>query len=168
VLTAHLKKIHNESPFPCDHPGCPKVGGKGYVRERDLIKHKKNCYDLEVGEATADAMGVGDFGPADGVASPEIDKGFMKLDFGIRDAMVAPEAENYAIDFNSFDMAIELAAPSTAADAMAFGDYDMDTGFAQNIWASSFDIASEVAAPSTVAGPMAFDYDMDTGATRMF
>ncbi|QDS76173.1 hypothetical protein FKW77_007778 [Venturia effusa] len=39
--TAHMRKVHDESPFPCKEPGCPKVGGKGYYRKRDLIKHQK-------------------------------------------------------------------------------------------------------------------------------
>ena len=39
--TEHMRKIHNESPFPCDITGCSRVEGKGYFREADLIKHRK-------------------------------------------------------------------------------------------------------------------------------
>lgn len=47
-LTAHIKKVHSESPFPCQVWGCSRVGGKGYFRERDLIKHQKKDHpDLE-------------------------------------------------------------------------------------------------------------------------
>lgn len=37
--TAHMKSVHDESPFPCTVPGCGRTGGKGYYRERDLKKH---------------------------------------------------------------------------------------------------------------------------------
>ena len=39
--TEHMRKIHNESPFPCDISGCSRVDGKGYFRAADLIKHRK-------------------------------------------------------------------------------------------------------------------------------
>lgn len=39
--TAHVRKAHDESPYPCTKPGCNRVGGKGYFRERDLMKHQK-------------------------------------------------------------------------------------------------------------------------------
>lgn len=39
--TAHMRKAHDESPFPCPKPGCNRVGGKGYFRELDLMKHQK-------------------------------------------------------------------------------------------------------------------------------
>lgn len=39
-LTKHLREVHGETPFPCDVPGCDKVGAKGYVREKDLMKHR--------------------------------------------------------------------------------------------------------------------------------
>ena len=38
-LTQHLKKVHDESKFPCSVIGCDRVGGKGYMREKDLTKH---------------------------------------------------------------------------------------------------------------------------------
>ncbi|KAF2664419.1 hypothetical protein BT63DRAFT_89334 [Microthyrium microscopicum] len=41
-LTAHLKKAHDESPFPCKAPQCDRFGGKGFFRERDLAKHYQN------------------------------------------------------------------------------------------------------------------------------
>ncbi|KAI1873467.1 hypothetical protein JX265_005089 [Neoarthrinium moseri] len=39
-LTKHLKDDHGETPFPCDVPGCDKTGAKGYVREKDCMKHR--------------------------------------------------------------------------------------------------------------------------------
>ncbi|KAI1863909.1 uncharacterized protein JN550_009188 [Neoarthrinium moseri] len=39
-LTKHLKDDHGETPFPCDVPGCDKIGAKGYVREKDCMKHR--------------------------------------------------------------------------------------------------------------------------------
>jgi hypothetical protein len=41
ALTKHLKKEHDESPFPCDVPLCDRVGGKGFTRKRDLFKHRQ-------------------------------------------------------------------------------------------------------------------------------
>ncbi|KAE9985719.1 hypothetical protein BLS_005685 [Venturia inaequalis] len=38
---AHLREVHDQTPFPCDWPGCERKGGKGYSRERDLEAHKK-------------------------------------------------------------------------------------------------------------------------------
>lgn len=37
--TKHLKEVHNESKFPCPVPLCEKVGGQGYERKSDLVKH---------------------------------------------------------------------------------------------------------------------------------
>jgi uncharacterized Zn-finger protein len=48
-LTTHMKKVHNESPFPCPILGCDRVNGKGYFRRRDLIKHKQKKH-VEVGD----------------------------------------------------------------------------------------------------------------------
>jgi hypothetical protein len=39
-VTKHLKEVHNESPFPCDIPGCDRTGGKGYARQKDLKNHR--------------------------------------------------------------------------------------------------------------------------------
>lgn len=39
--TKHLREKHDESTFPCDVPHCDRVGGKGYFREKDLMKHRK-------------------------------------------------------------------------------------------------------------------------------
>ena len=38
-LTRHLREVHDESPFPCQERGCSRVGGKGFFREKDLLKH---------------------------------------------------------------------------------------------------------------------------------
>lgn len=40
AFSKHLKEVHNQTPFPCDFEGCDKVGAKGYVREKDLMKHR--------------------------------------------------------------------------------------------------------------------------------
>ncbi|KAK9424548.1 hypothetical protein SUNI508_03424 [Seiridium unicorne] len=39
-FSKHLKEVHDETPFPCKFPGCDKVGGKGYIRQKDLMKHQ--------------------------------------------------------------------------------------------------------------------------------
>ncbi len=41
-LTRHLREVHDESLFPCLEIGCPRVGGKGYFRKRDLSNHAKD------------------------------------------------------------------------------------------------------------------------------
>ncbi|OCK85647.1 hypothetical protein K432DRAFT_12074 [Lepidopterella palustris CBS 459.81] len=46
--TKHMKKVHDESPFPCTEPGCDRIGGKGYVRKRDLLKHQKKEHERDV------------------------------------------------------------------------------------------------------------------------
>lgn len=38
---AHMRKVHNETPFPCPEPGCRRIGGKGYFRELDLKNHQR-------------------------------------------------------------------------------------------------------------------------------
>lgn len=40
-FTAHMRKAHDHSPFPCPEPGCPRIGGKGYFRLRELFKHQQ-------------------------------------------------------------------------------------------------------------------------------
>ncbi|KAF2185852.1 hypothetical protein K469DRAFT_664858 [Zopfia rhizophila CBS 207.26] len=42
--TKHMKKVHDESQFPCPEFGCDRVGGKGYSRKRDLVKHQIKCH----------------------------------------------------------------------------------------------------------------------------
>lgn len=42
----HMRNEHNESPFPCQEPGCSRVNGKGYFREVDLVKHQKKSHAL--------------------------------------------------------------------------------------------------------------------------
>jgi hypothetical protein len=39
--TRHMRDEHNECSFPCDVQGCARVGRKGYFREKDLLKHRK-------------------------------------------------------------------------------------------------------------------------------
>ena len=33
--------MHNQSDFPCDVPNCPRIEGKGYFKEVDLLKHRR-------------------------------------------------------------------------------------------------------------------------------
>jgi hypothetical protein len=40
----HMRRTHDESPFPCPESGCNKIGGKGYFREMDLVKHRKKSH----------------------------------------------------------------------------------------------------------------------------
>lgn len=40
----HMRGVHDETPFPCGLSGCPKTNGKGYLRERDLINHRKKMH----------------------------------------------------------------------------------------------------------------------------
>lgn len=42
AYTKHMREAHNECPFPCDVVGCCRVGRKGYFREKDLLKHRKD------------------------------------------------------------------------------------------------------------------------------
>ena len=37
----HMRQVHNESPFPCGVPGCPRIAGKGYFRKTDMLRHRK-------------------------------------------------------------------------------------------------------------------------------
>ena len=47
--TKHMKKVHDESPFPCPEPGCDRIGGKGYFRRRDLFRHQKKEHGMDTG-----------------------------------------------------------------------------------------------------------------------
>ncbi|GAW14797.1 hypothetical protein ANO14919_042000 [Xylariales sp. No.14919] len=35
----HMREIHKESAFSCPVSGCERAGVKGYMREKDLMKH---------------------------------------------------------------------------------------------------------------------------------
>ena len=35
----HMRTVHDESIFPCLHPGCDRIDGKGYFREADIRTH---------------------------------------------------------------------------------------------------------------------------------
>ncbi|KAI0192713.1 hypothetical protein EV127DRAFT_310548, partial [Xylaria flabelliformis] len=35
----HMRDVHQESAFSCSIAGCDRVGVKGYMREKDLMKH---------------------------------------------------------------------------------------------------------------------------------
>lgn len=39
--TQHMRTVHDDTPYPCDVRGCERVRGKGYIKRRDLIKHRK-------------------------------------------------------------------------------------------------------------------------------
>ncbi|CZR70122.1 uncharacterized protein PAC_20023 [Phialocephala subalpina] len=39
--TKHLREVHNESRFPCPALRCDRIGGKGYFRKKDLLKHER-------------------------------------------------------------------------------------------------------------------------------
>ena len=39
--TKHMREEHNECSFPCDVAGCNRVGRRGYFREKDFMKHRK-------------------------------------------------------------------------------------------------------------------------------
>lgn len=43
-LTQHLREIHDECLFPCREDRCPRVGGRGFFRKRDLLKHMKEYH----------------------------------------------------------------------------------------------------------------------------
>jgi len=42
AYTKHMRDEHNQCTFPCDVAGCDRVGRRGYFREKDLLKHRKN------------------------------------------------------------------------------------------------------------------------------
>jgi len=41
AYTKHMRDEHNECPFPCDVPGCSRIGRRGYFREKDLLNHRR-------------------------------------------------------------------------------------------------------------------------------
>jgi hypothetical protein len=41
AFTKHMREVHNECTFPCDVPSCDRVGRRGYFREKDLLKHRR-------------------------------------------------------------------------------------------------------------------------------
>jgi hypothetical protein len=41
AYTKHMREVHNECTFPCDVAGCERVGRRGYFREKDLLKHRR-------------------------------------------------------------------------------------------------------------------------------
>jgi hypothetical protein len=45
--TEHMRKIHDESEFPCAAPACDRVGGKGYFRRIDLRKHMRKIHSID-------------------------------------------------------------------------------------------------------------------------
>jgi uncharacterized short protein YbdD (DUF466 family) len=36
-----MRDEHNECTFPCDVPGCTRIGRRGYFREKDLLNHRR-------------------------------------------------------------------------------------------------------------------------------
>lgn len=55
-LTNHCRYYHNESPFPCRQEGCVKIGGQGFFREKDLVKHERNCHSFGIDISTSKAV----------------------------------------------------------------------------------------------------------------
>jgi hypothetical protein len=53
-LTRHLREDHDESPFPCQELGCSRVGGKGFFREKDLLKHVEDHHTSAEIQSSAD------------------------------------------------------------------------------------------------------------------
>ena len=45
LLKMHLKKDHR-SAFQCSSPGCDRVGTKGWMRQRDMVKHMKKVHGI--------------------------------------------------------------------------------------------------------------------------
>jgi hypothetical protein len=41
AYTKHMREEHNECVFPCDVPGCNRIGRRGYFREKDLLNHRR-------------------------------------------------------------------------------------------------------------------------------
>jgi hypothetical protein len=41
-FTKHLREVHDESTFPCVEIGCSRIGGRGFFRKKDLLKHVKD------------------------------------------------------------------------------------------------------------------------------
>ena len=41
AYTKHMRDEHNECIFPCDVPGCSRIGRRGYFREKDLLNHRR-------------------------------------------------------------------------------------------------------------------------------
>jgi len=44
AYTKHMREEHNECAFPCDVQGCDRVGKRGYFREKDMIKHRRESH----------------------------------------------------------------------------------------------------------------------------
>lgn len=41
AFTKHMREEHNESTFPCDIAGCDRVRARGYFRQKDMLKHRR-------------------------------------------------------------------------------------------------------------------------------
>jgi hypothetical protein len=39
-FTKHMRKVHDENLYPCPETGCLRVGGRGFFRKKDLLKHQ--------------------------------------------------------------------------------------------------------------------------------
>jgi hypothetical protein len=39
-----MREEHNECSFPCDVPGCSRIGRRGYFREKDLLNHRRQAH----------------------------------------------------------------------------------------------------------------------------
>lgn len=45
-LTRHLREVHSESPYGCKEPYCSRTGGRGFFRQADLLRHKKDHHPI--------------------------------------------------------------------------------------------------------------------------
>jgi hypothetical protein len=82
AYTKHMREEHNECPFPCDISGCCRTGRRGYFREKDLLKHRR--------QAHPDA-------PKYAVAKRELRVRCTEPDC---DALLDPSSMNYHLDYH--------------------------------------------------------------------
>ncbi|KAG0652852.1 hypothetical protein D0Z07_0037 [Hyphodiscus hymeniophilus] len=53
-FTKHMRKEHDETPFPCTKAGCKRINGKGFFRKKDFLKHMKREHDISVEDNAGD------------------------------------------------------------------------------------------------------------------
>jgi len=44
AFTKHMREEHNECTFSCDVQGCDRIGRRGYFREKDMMKHRRESH----------------------------------------------------------------------------------------------------------------------------
>lgn len=45
-FTRHMREVHNESLYPCTERSCDRLGGKGFFRKKDWVKHRRDCHSI--------------------------------------------------------------------------------------------------------------------------